>query len=125
MNSPIELSAERALQIMREVVAEYGEDHVYTTPDGTPADGMSSCFYVHDDQPGCIAGHVFHRAGISLQTLRDAESSGANGVAHKLGIPAETGATLYQAQLTQDDGGTWGEALAEAERYAAEQSDVH
>jgi hypothetical protein len=116
----IELSAERAIELLREVVAEYGEDHVYTTQEGQRAN-EGPCLYVHGDQPGCIAGHVYHRAGLTLDQLRAQEGSTARGLGFiDLGVSADVADLLSRAQDRQDKGYTWGEALAAAIEAAEE-----
>jgi len=111
------LSYDRALELLREVVAEFGEDYKYPhypaerLPDGRKL----RCFYVRDDQPSCIVAHVLHRAGIPVQDLVKVEGLG----------PADTeGTTLFgqwadllarqllrEVQVQQDEGETWGNAL--------------
>lgn len=105
----IELSVERALELLREVVAEFGEDHVYDNPD-----------YVHGDQPGCIAGHVYHRAGLELARLAEREGVVAYASSFLNVVSGDGPRILGAAQRQQDDGKTWGEALKAAERAAQE-----
>lgn len=112
---PEYLTYDRALELLREVVAEVGEDHVYDPPEGE--DG---CLYVHGDGPGCIVAHVMVRAGVSLEELRSVELS--TPLADGTG-PYGPGALwarwgdrdalrlLFLVQEEQDSGRTWGEAV--------------
>jgi len=115
----IELTPERALELMREVVAEYGEDHEYD-PLQLP-NGATACVYVHEGAPSCLVGHVLHRAGIPLDVMGAHENMGpahpnflrATGITEQVALP------LAAAQDVEDEGMTWGQALAAAEaRYA-------
>lgn len=113
---PEYLTYDRALELLREVVAEYGEDHIYDPPPGE--DG---CFYVHGDGPGCIVAHVLVRAGVPLDELVAVELSTPTADEH---APFGTGALWAQwgdwdalrllglVQEEQDAGRTWGVALA-------------
>jgi hypothetical protein len=108
------LTYSRAVELLREVVAEAGEDFVYESP----IEPKSRCLYVHDGQPGCIVGHVFHRAGVSVEDLAGVEDwtpldyeevrqfcDWADEPARKL---------LAAVQVQQDDCTPWGEALRRA-----------
>lgn len=108
----IELTPARAIELLREVVAEFGEDYVYPYQD--EEDG--TCLYVHGDQPGCIAGHVYHRAGLTLEQLKREEHTGADSSDFRILLPGNGTAVVRPAQGAQDNGLTWGEALADAER---------
>lgn len=116
----IDLTPMKALELLREVVAEYGEDYVYTNPYGAKGGETDdfgepvSCFYVHSDKPGCIAGHALHRAGLTLERLTYWESSAVDFIDD---VPEATGGLMREAQFSQDHGGTWGQALAAAEEY--------
>lgn len=120
----IEITAERALELLREVVAEYGEDYVYVNPQGQRAGDdddngdQASCWYVHGDKPGCIAGHVYHRAGLSLETLKLMENNGASHPGFRQRVTGEGPTILSIAQDRQDKGETWGQALRAAVQTA-------
>ncbi len=124
----ISITTERALELLTECVAERGEEYVYTSegdvtnryPDITPA-----CYYVHQDSdgvksPGCIAGLALHKAGVPLDVLEEHERMTANSLLRSLrslGIidyDDDAAYALRRAQVIQDDGGTWGAALARA-----------
>ena len=109
---PEYLTYVRALELLREVVAEKGEGYIYSWPDG---DG---CYYVHGDEPGCGVGHVLYRAGWPLSQLAAVDMRG-NSCVHV--IPAfcdnaqPAAITLLRTfQEAQDAGATWGAALRTA-----------
>lgn len=114
------LTVDRTLQLLREAVAEKGPDFVYKDLSGTPADSFAECRYVHGDEPGCLVGNVLFRHGIPLVRMQDFEGEGAGRVVRELVDTYESPApsVLVAAQETQDSGGTWGEALDNAERAA-------
>lgn len=103
----IELTPERALELLREVVAEHGED---TT---------AGCMYVDEGVPHCIAGEAYFRAGVTAAQLLAAEGSNADSPKFILdfGVPRQAAEVVACAQSVQDNGDTWGEALAAAEEY--------
>lgn len=118
----IELTLDRTKELLAAAVAEKGADYVYTTPDGqqsSPED-LTTCLYVHGDQPGCIVGHVLHKAGVSLPLLSRSESDDAEGALGGLkadGIVAYEGRVsdlLKSVQAKQDHGVAWGTAVDEA-----------
>lgn len=113
------LNLERAKQLAAEVVAEFGPDYVYENPyRGTDLE-RSTCQYVHDGEPGCLVAHILQRHGVKLDALEAHEGDDAQGVLHKvLGIHRESTISGYlnRLQRQQDEGHTWGAALASAER---------
>lgn len=112
----IKLTLERTKQLLEEAVAEKGTDYVYADPWGNSptGDGGMPCYYVHDDQPGCIVGHVLYKAGVPLDALFEVEHSPADqAVAGLDGLDVETWvySLLRNVQRQQDMGVPWGEAL--------------
>jgi hypothetical protein len=112
------LTYDRALALLREVIAEKGEDYVYPKlePEAAGDRGaVMECFYVRDDAPSCIVGHVLHRAGVSLDDLRAVEGWTPGDVeqAPPFTLWADEMALelLYEVQNEQDAGRSWGEAL--------------
>lgn len=108
------ITTEDALRALEEAVAEKGED--YTYPRVPDKNGYPSCYYVVDGAPSCIAGHALRRLGVPLPALTQFEGTVPSGLAAAGAFDAEEGAldALDEAQRIQDQGGTWGEALAEA-----------
>lgn len=112
------LSHARTVELLTEVVAEFGEDYVYRKGTAEPVrtDGAPcTCFYVRDDRPSCIVAHVLHRAGVSLDDLRTVEGWTPidQPAADKFGRWAEPAARdlLWSVQDDQDAGVAWGRAV--------------
>lgn len=129
----------KAIELLREVVAEVGADHVYNAPIVRDSGAFGMCRYVHHDgnytdsiegdaTPGCIVGQALHRYGVSLEFLNQVEGLGADQIAikehlNRKHIPAhidppiteKAGQVLRAAQWEQDNGLPWGVALAKAE----------
>lgn len=112
------------LRVMREVVAEFGEDYVYQL---VPDEG-GQCLYVHRDEdsegvPGCIVAQVLHRLGVPLSAFDEGFS--AHCMVDRLnargwGITYVASVALAEAQRVQDsfheseDDCTWGAAYRAA-----------
>ena len=98
------------LEHLRAVVADKGADYVYPE---------ASCVYSLGGDPACIVGHVYARLGLLHLVHR-------NVVARKMFpdlITTKARSALELAQNVQDGTapaskgrGTWGDALAAAER---------
>jgi hypothetical protein len=114
------LSYDRTVQLLREVIGEFGEDHTYPIyPMERLSDGRQlRCFYVRNDQPSCIVGHVLHCAGMPLEDLRKVEGYGPTDtlapVQFARWADPEALDLLAEVQVQQDEGATWGEALRDA-----------
>ena len=111
-------TAERALTLLREVVAER-PDYVYESP------VWDSCVYIDptDRKPSCLAGHVFIRAGWDLGELERANKTDVRTFVDEhtaRPVDPDAAAILQEAQDWQDMGRTWAVALAHAERVADE-----
>jgi hypothetical protein len=119
-----DVSLETVLDTLRDVVRGR-EDYVYTRPDTANPQGPV-CLYVHpsDDptrqEPGCLVGHVLYRLGVPLSALAEHEGHRASIVVTRLtDCDPKIAYMLDRAQRAQDDSETWGDALEQAERYAA------
>lgn len=121
------LDALTALDLLKQVVTDKGDEYVYTNHLGHRAGSVinesghvADCYYVHDVpgrelSPGCIAGAVLHRAGVPLIELQAWESNGVHTFADECGwADEEAGHLLGIAQATQDTGSSWGMALGNA-----------
>lgn len=120
----ITVTKESALQLMRDVVDEYGEHQTAT------------CLYQLDGNPCCIVGQVLHRAGLSVDQLKVLDDGSPNFVGaadiaslvndeelmHRLDLSVERDAVmvLRTAQKRQDNAEDWGSALAAAVEHAAQ-----
>ena len=119
-------TCDEAVELLSQVVEEYGRDHVYVSPRGGPY-----CFYVHDGQPSCLIGHVLMRAGFALDLIAELDHSFEmpNATAFSLvadlihqrsgfeGVTEHVCGVLGQAQTLQDLGYTWGKILDEVKRW--------
>lgn len=109
------------LDLMCEIVAEFGVDHVYKRIPGRYGN-FAGCFNwdIENSCPSCLIGHVVYRLGASPELLTvcvgDAASSLIRKFASASGLRLEYGVmdVLGAAQSSQDDGKTWGEALRDA-----------
>lgn len=116
----ITIDGNRAIELLREVVEELGDDFKYKAP-STP-NGTRRCVYAHNSQPSCGVGRVLHSLGIPVEQLEalDADIDGvsADRVGHKIeglkvtGVAAEA---LVAFQTEQDRGDRYKDALAAAE----------
>jgi len=115
--SPIEITLDSATRGIKALVAEFGQDFVYT-PRNT--DRGDRCVYVHEGKPDCIIGRFLASVGVPIERLMDADPG--------MGIPVRTllddleseGVIstqgnlhffLGRVQAKQDRGLSWGEAL--------------
>lgn len=127
----LELTFEKAQELVDAAIAERGEDYVYGKHAG-------SCLYVHSDswfddtrgewvlineRPGCIVGMALVKGGVSMDDLIPINTMDAPTVLDSLeGVEAERKAVdfLTLVQISQDSGVTWGEA-----RYRANLGQVY
>jgi hypothetical protein len=117
VNLDEDLQLARGLDVMREVVAEFGDDYNY----------RGAYAYVDGDGPSCLIAQVVHRLGLSVEALAtwnqevvDDSPNKRPGWANDL-APAVLRA-FGTAQAIQDErqkgrygGHSWGEALYGAE----------
>jgi hypothetical protein len=108
------LTLDRVMPVLREVVAER-PDFVYEEPDGG-----TTCYYVWEDCPSCLVGHVLHRLGVPLEVMaeRNTAQVHARGFAAAVGLTWLATRALKHAQDQQDAGEPWSAALDAAERVA-------
>lgn len=118
MGVMIKVSAERVIEVLREVVAER-PDYVYSAPEGRRAHG-ATCFYVHgegtDAVPGCVVGVVLNRLGVPLEDLAEYEGDTAQHMATRfLTTPLSAADVLRRVQIEQDQGASWATALSHSD----------
>ncbi len=120
------ITVRRVTNAIRKAVREKGEDYVYekvAIPQsiGGFSDGSDCAYAVYDlatekpVAPSCIVGHVLVTLGVPLTRLSNMEGNniyGIRGDLLALGFPEEVLPALAEAQIVQDEGGTWGDALA-------------
>lgn len=139
----IEITRNSAIELLEEIVAEYGKGHLYRAEVTEDRRKFStSCYYVHNTptdasggseyvRPGCIVGHFLHRLGVPLDDLERHEGSAVDFVLDHLQgegiLYSEDGVLniLREAQTSQDLGNYWGEALGSAKRCKAEWEDYN
>lgn len=94
------LTRQKTIELLREVVAEQGAEHV------------SECVYKEAGEPVCIVGHVAAKLGLLKKLSVNSSVLGYSDV-----FDGEPGVLniLDRAQATQDNGETWGEALKAAQ----------
>lgn len=115
----IDIDADRALALLREVVDEYGHDYVYRQVAHRLPDGRSKpmCVYADDGRPSCLVGHALHRAGVTVAELdRMLGQIGEDDdeLPERVTLTGLAAEVLAEAQMAQDQGITWGDALAQA-----------
>jgi hypothetical protein len=109
-----------ALDMMCQVVAEFGVDHVYQRVEDPGGGTCCLNWDVVNSCPSCLIGHVMFRLGASAEFLAQHNGEGARVIvgmfARSSGLKIEEGVidVLSAAQVTQDQAGTWGEALKDA-----------
>lgn len=129
----ITLTKIEVIDLLSDLVADYGEDYVY---DQERLGGVGQlCVYTDGEKPSCIVGHVLFRAGTPLNVLKAIDFGGVvdeDGELHT-GSLADTniwedevqswlnanGIVLSEAamdilgrvQRMQDDGVPWGKAV--------------
>jgi hypothetical protein len=112
------LTMNRAVQLAKEVVAEFGEDYVYPEEHKVlfPGNDEASCMYVHHGKPSCIVGQILHQHGVSTEELSLWENRGAYRVAEAVTDTEDAGVLgfLSAMQSRQDAGMNWGDALIRA-----------
>lgn len=119
----LELTFEKAQELVDAAIAERGEDYVYSKQAG-------SCLYVHSDswfhdergewvrvneKPGCIVGVALVNLGVGMDELVSINTLDASAALQHLeqrGVWVETEAVdfLSRVQVSQDNGMPWGEA---------------
>lgn len=112
------LTPERTIELLREVVDEFGTDYVY--PEQPVRRGCSGvhCYYVHADGTcGCVVAQVLTRAGATLAQLaeREGETPRSANFTRVFGLSAEVASILAVAQELQDNYQPYGEMLRKAE----------
>lgn len=117
------LTVPRTIDLLREIVEERGSDYVYPgQPARSDVPGVL-CYYVNaDGTPGCIVAQVLHRNGTTLQQLakHEGETPFSEPFVSAFGLTFDVSNILKAAQGIQDDGYTWGAALAAAEDVASD-----
>lgn len=110
-------SDEAISKTIHEVVAEYGEDYVYRSPEAN-----SQCVYAVGGSPSCLVGHVIARLdpesfkAISESELNTRSVYSLVGEFGGFQVSDLAVSALAAAQTEQDLGFEWGQALAAFDR---------
>lgn len=122
MADVITITKVSALEGLKALVEEYGEDFVYEQ--NTDEDALS-CAYVRGGEPSCMIGKFLAAVGVPLERLERADTLGGDPATHLINklvnegvLDVEYGVRgiLATAQVTQDSGDTWGSAYDRAAR---------
>lgn len=121
---------EEVTKLLEQAVAEKGADYRYQKTSTDDSDGVALCFNFDPKtkQPSCIVGHVYSYIGITAQDLdlRDADGNGVDFMTanHQevreflelshVTFDQKADNLLYEVQVWQDSGLTWGEAYVQA-----------
>lgn len=121
MSEPIDLTYDKALMLLKQVVAKAGGDWAYEPRPIADGSGFSkACRYVHDDRPDCGVGKALHSAGVPLEALRRQEGKSASQVMYYLMgegciTTDQRAMVLYRVfQGHQDSSTPWGKCLTYA-----------
>lgn len=98
-------TVEQVRELLVRAVEEKGPDYVY------PGAAVGQCRYLDREtrEPSCIVGHVLTWAGVEI--FPEHEGTSAWGVAPS-SWDGDLRVALLEAQVVQDGGKSWGEALA-------------
>lgn len=115
--SDVKYSREQVVEAAAKVVAERGADWVYPKERGSEwlLENEYCRYALPDGSPACIVGAIFHELGIK----NDPDyQGGVRNYVSALGIldsfDDKTVDSLNDAQIEQDTGTAWGEAIVEA-----------
>jgi hypothetical protein len=103
----------RVLEVMEQVVADFGPDYVY------PTTLFVACTYVRNGRPDCLVGQVLYRMGATIQQLEVNDNGPASvlddGFIQPFELSDKAWRVLAAAQSVQDTGvSNWGQALEAA-----------
>lgn len=111
----IELTYELADALLQRAVDERGEDFIYPEEWKTE---RGQCQYAVNGEPACIVGLALSYAGVDVESLPNDpvdELVGDDFIVDD----QRTWDLLAHAQLSQDDGWSWGKSLAHARERVA------
>lgn len=131
----IELTYDKAVELLDAAVAEKGTDYVYLAPDVD----HGACLYVHPDDSdpkkpgscGCIVGYVLHKAGVPLEAMFGVHADSGSLLNDLQGkeivakVDGRTRALLRKAQVHQDQEAAWSTAVRWAKRYTEDNDDTY
>lgn len=108
------IDAPEVLDLLDEIVQEFGQNHVYTKEEGEV-----SCLNWHNTEgkPGCIIGWLMRKLGASDDLLSRNTTGGAArltvAISREMDLEFTAVAvyTMGTVQSYQDNGVTWGESV--------------
>lgn len=116
----MQITKPKAKQLLRDVVRG-NESYVYRSEDHG-----DRCVYEYDGKPSCVVGQVLYRAGVSIDVLAELDDLDYSSFMDDdpVDVLKEAGLTmtkparnlLVMVQTRQDQGISWGSALAVAEK---------
>lgn len=114
-----EITDEQFIQAMYEVV-KGNQDFVYT-------ETGNSCVYVNNDgSPSCLIGHALMRCGTEAEFFEGINRDPVSVIEHLFSSMSESVLeSMFVAQLAQDHGETWGQALGRFERTLETYNEDH
>lgn len=116
------INYDQILKAVEHAVSLKGADYQY------PFDGYStSCYYVRNEQPSCIAAVALHHLGVPVSDLKRNEGVASDGISFTINgeaavLTPKASYFLRTAQRRQDKGESWGSALAEAQTQVGQRS---
>lgn len=128
----MELTYDRAVELLERAVAERGVDYVYPEDEKAQYDPhreQQCSYYVGNNggfRPSCIIGMVIDYLGLREQFLANRglyEGNPGTNVLSALGVAFDktTLSLLGEAQTQQDNGATWGDAVERATAVVEEE----
>lgn len=122
----MEYTLETLIPHFRAIVARKGENYIYE-PLKKGSFINNGCFYHDEGEPSCGVGHVLHRIGVTIQTLRDMDADHNTNIgdqysrlARDYNITFDRGAMalMESFQDDQDQGINWGRCLEDGIAWA-------
>ncbi|MGV9364498.1 hypothetical protein [Amycolatopsis sp. NPDC003731] len=113
------IDAAKAVELIELAVEQNGAD--YVDPN---SDGPNGCFYVSGGECSCIVGTAYGLAGATVEQVLRMDDMYGGPIEYMPDdvLPIDTApgaiAVFAAAQEAQDNGKTWGEALAAARKVA-------
>jgi hypothetical protein len=109
------LNYKEAVELLNRAVAEKGEDFVYPANRSDP--NTPACVYFAEGAPSCIIGHVLAYKGVPAEKMEGDPINAAPVVSLHIAQDDSTACLLIDAQINQDAGIPWGEAVALAVQH--------
>lgn len=113
------MDVNETLELLERAVAEKGPDHVYQQHTEVGDGDGAMCRYANPDgTPDCIVGYVLSYVGLLGSGAHLWEGLAGSLLVVQKNFTVEAIQILLEAQITQDNGKPWGEALEAAKNEA-------